>query len=88
MLLKIKIDQDFEELSTIDLKKLRKKFKNISTLIFIAASNDTKFVIYWKSKDIRKILRFKDNLFENDKCVYEFVVDFLEGELIKGHLGR
>lgn len=89
--LKISIEQDFEELSTNDLKKLRKKFKNISILIFIAASNDSKFVIYWKSKDIRKILRLKsynDNFFENDKYVYEFVVDFLEGVLTKGHLGK
>ena len=89
--IKLNIEQDFEDLNSIDLKKLRKKFKNISILIFIAASNDTKFVIYWKSKDIRKILRlksYKDNFFENDKCVYNFVVEFLEGELTKGHLGR
>ncbi|KAL7038127.1 hypothetical protein ACKWTF_009461 [Chironomus riparius] len=88
--IKLNIEKDFKEFSSIDLKKLRKKFKNISILIFIAASNDTKFVIYWKSKGIRKILRLKshkDNFFENDKCVYEFVVDFLEGTLTKGHLG-
>ncbi|XP_070501248.1 uncharacterized protein [Chironomus tepperi] len=88
--LKINIEQDFEEPSSNDLKKLRKKFKNTSILILIAASNDSKFVIYWKSKDISKILRlksYKDNFFENDKCVYNFIVDFLEGELQKGHLG-
>jgi len=89
--LKINIEEDFDELSTTELKKLQKKFKNISVLIFIAASNDTKFVIYWKSKEIRKFLRlksFKDNFIENDKCVYEFVVEFLEGALRKGHLGK
>lgn len=89
--LKINIEEDFNEISTTELKKLQKKFKNISILIFITALNDSKFVIYWKSKDIRKVLRlksFKDNFIENDKCVYEFVAEFLEGTLKKGHLGK
>lgn len=89
--IKINIEQDFEEPSTNDIKKLRKKFKNISVLIFIVSSNDRKFIIYWKSKDIRKILRLKsrnENYFENNKYVYEFVVNFLEGALTKGHLGK
>jgi len=89
--LKINIDQQFDELSTINLKKLQQKFKNQSFVIFVAANYGTRFHIYWKSKDSQKVLSLKpyNGCFSGtDKDLCEFVTDFLADSLIKGHSGN
>jgi len=89
--LKINTDENFDELSTINLKKLQQKFKNKSTVILIAANKGTRFHIYWKSKDSRKVLSLKpynDCFSEADKDLCEFVADFLAGCLQNEHSGE
>ena len=89
--LKIIIDGNFTELSTINLKKLQQKFKNQSFVIFIAANNDTRFHIYWKSKDSQKVLSLKpynDCFPEPDKDLCEFVSNSLASCLENGHTGE
>lgn len=45
MKIKITIENDLSELSLVNQKKLQQKFKNKSVLIFIAAKDDSKFLI-------------------------------------------
>jgi hypothetical protein len=78
--LKISIQETFDELSTTKLKELQKKFKDQSFVIFIVADNNTRFHIYWKPKDSRKVLSlkpYKDYFTESDKDLCEYVADFL-----------
>ena len=89
--LKIIIGGTFEEFSTINLKKLQQKFKNQSFVIFIAANNETRFHIYWKSKDSRKVFSLKpynDCFSETYRDLCEFVADFLAHCLENEHSGE
>lgn len=89
--IKIITANDINELCSINLKKLQQKFKNKSIVIFVAAKDDQKFLIYWKSKDIRQVLflsPYKDYFCENDKDVCEFAAEFLVTSLQNGHLGE
>ena len=87
---KIRIDENFNEIETINLKKLQSKFVNQSVVLFIAANDETKFYIYWKSKDSQQVLSLKphaDYFSEADKDLCEFVANFLADSLQSGHLG-
>jgi len=89
--IKITVENDLSELSLVNQKKLLQKFKNKSVLIFIAAKDDSKFLIYWKSKDIKQLLSlkaYKEIFCRNDKDLCEYVADFLADLLKIGHLGE
>lgn len=90
-MIKIVTSKDTNELSTINLKKLQQKVKNKSIVIFVAQEGNKKYLIYWKSKDIRQVLflsAYKESFGELDKCVCEFVADFLVHSLQNGYLGE
>ena len=91
--LKIKVitTNDANELCSINVKKLQQKCKNKSIVIFVSAKDEQKFLIYWKSKDIRHVLflsSYKENFSVNDKDVCEFAAEFLVNSLENEHLGK
>jgi len=91
LMIKIVTSKDTNELSTINLKKLQQKVKNNSIVILIAQEDNLRYLIYWKSKDIRQILylsAYKENFGVLDKCVCEFAADFLVHSLQNGYLGE
>lgn len=88
---KIKIDENFDKFGIINLKKLQLKFVNQSVVLFIAANNETRFYIYWKSKDSQQLLSLKpveEYFTETDRDLCEFIADFLADSLKNGHLGN
>jgi len=88
---RIIIDEMFNELVPKSTRKLQQIFKKRSLVVYIASKENRKFLIYWKSKDIRQILSLKpyhDTLSEKDKHICEFAVEFLANSLRNGHLGN
>ncbi|KAL7014918.1 hypothetical protein ACKWTF_016194 [Chironomus riparius] len=88
--IKIITANDTNELCSINVKKLQQKSKNKSIVIFVAAKDDKKFLIYWKSKDVRQVMflsSYRDYFSEHDKDVCEFAAEFLVNSLQDGHLG-
>jgi hypothetical protein len=89
--IKVFTTEEPNEFCSINLKKLQQKFKNKSIVIFVAQEDDRKFLIYWKSKDIRQILflsSYRDSFNELDKSICEFAADFLVSSLQSGYLGE
>lgn len=90
LFVKLQINDSLENLDLDEIKYLNSLCFNKSIVIFITSENCFKSLIYWKSKDIPKLITLKhhgDEFTENDRKVYEFVADFLASSLSKGQLG-
>lgn len=87
---KFNIKENFDKFQSEDLKKIQLKFVSRSIVIFITSNHETRYHIYWKSKDISEILFLKPYEYyfsENDKDLCEFVANFLANSLEDKHLG-
>ena len=90
LLVETSIEDNFGKFKPQDLTEINKKCKNKSIVLFLAFKNSSKFSIFWKSKELDHFLFLKpytDEFTENDKKVYEFIVNVLADSLNCGHLG-
>ena len=91
LLLKIPVNDLFDDLDPIVLKEINRKCFNKSIVMFVTSENSNKASIYWKSKDIQQLItlvHYEEEFTENDSKIYKFVADYLSKSLSKGELGK
>ncbi|XP_070507511.1 uncharacterized protein [Chironomus tepperi] len=88
LLLRIHIEECFDDISQDDLGKLNEICENKS-IVLVLKGNDN-FSIYWKSKNIQKLLNLKtnnNNYYKNNDRFPEFIINFLSRSLSDGEIG-
>jgi len=88
--IRFKIEHGFEDISQQEIDNLSSIFSKKSLVVFLESSDNKKFFIFWKSRQIQHFLTLKpycENTSKNDKKIYKFVADFLATSLKTGHLG-
>lgn len=89
--IRFKIENGFEDISQKEIDILSTIFSKKSLVVFLESSNNEKFFIFWKSRQIQHFLTLKpycENTSKNDKKIYKFVADFLATSLKNGRLGK
>ena len=89
--IRFKIEHGFEDIDQQEIDNLGNKFSLKSLVVYLESSDNRKFFIFWKSKQIQHFLSLKpycENTSKNDKKIYKFVADFLATSLKTGHLGK
>lgn len=90
-LLKIKISGNFKDICSRIYQHLADVCCKKAIIVYLINKDENKPLIYWKSRNIQNFI-FLENLYEKstdkDLKVYEFIVEFLSDELIKGNLGK
>lgn len=87
----MQVNQKFDGLDHDDIAKLNVRFTNNSFVLLISSKESDKFHLYWKSKFIQHLLKFKvyDGYdFFYDIKIFEFLAKFLILSLNNGHLGK
>ncbi|KAL7050247.1 hypothetical protein ACKWTF_004010 [Chironomus riparius] len=91
LVIRIRIENAFSAFDKVNLEKLSSRFVEKSVVIFLSSKRNNDFVIYWKSKDIKKFLFLDFYSYEESSCknenIFNFIVNFLAKSLSKGRLG-
>ncbi|XP_070503610.1 uncharacterized protein [Chironomus tepperi] len=88
LLLSIHIEESFDGMPETDLEKLNEICENKSIVLVLKGKDN--FLIYWKSKNIQKLLNLKTNNInfnKNDDNFLEFIINFLSQSLSDGEIG-
>ncbi|XP_070505873.1 uncharacterized protein [Chironomus tepperi] len=90
LLLKFRINGNFYKPNMKELVELNARCKKAAVVILIASKNEDDFLIYWKSREIDRLLKlksYKENFGKQDKNLCEFTAEFLVESLFQGCLG-